>query len=369
MSAMSIKLLYFCSDYQIGLTQAQTEQIEYLSHEKSIDLVCVSSENEQEKGLHQRLKATGVKTYIIDRLDVHTDFKRLAEEIRHIIVANAITHVNVQNNWQLALVSHIRYSLFNRLKFKIVYTIHGYRHNHPLKAFLTICVLGSVLMALTDRVISMSAFVSRKFWFVAYKMDKVYYMMTKHEYYKDTNNLDTSRLSMVFPAQFRKGKRQEVLVKAVRKYIDMTGDKSVSLYLPGNGPLLGGIKNLVRELGVDDNVVFPGKLSLSDVLALYEKCNIALCSSNVETYGRCIAEPFMLGRCVITQKTGVAEDIIRHGENGYFFDNENDLCDILVTLHKKPQLIALTGNQAFMDRTVFMPDKVLASYIAVLHKV
>lgn len=140
------------------------------------------------------------------------------------------------------------------------------------------------------------------------------------------------------------------------------------MYLPSNGPLLDNVKTLVQKLHLEDNILFPGKLRLSEVLSLYEKCNIALCSSNVETYGCCIAEPFMLGRCVITQKTGVAEDIIRHGRNGYLFDTANELCDILVALHKNPEKIAATANQAFNDRTVFMPQNVLASYVASLKK-
>lgn len=368
MSAMHIKLLYFCSDYQIGLTQAQTEQIEYLSEEGSIQLTCVSSEAEQEQGLHKRLRATKAKVCIVERLDVHTDFKRLVREIQQIIAENGITHVNVHNNWQLGLVSWIRYNPTNRLKFKIVYTIHGYRHNHPAKAFFTIGILGGALLALTDRVQSMSAFVSRKFWFLSYKTDEVYYMMTKPEYYKEQNIIDTSRISMMFPAQFRKGKRQEVLVKAVRRYIDTTGDTTIRLYLPGNGPLLDDMKGLVKHLNLEDNIVFPGKLPLSEVLSLYGQCNVALCSSNVETYGRCIAEPFMLGRCVITQKTGVAEDLIRHGENGFFFHTEKDLCHILVALHQNPERIAATANQAFRDRAMLMPKNVLASYIASLNK-
>lgn len=365
---MNIKLLYFCSDYKIGLTQSQTEQIEYLSQEKSLDLICVSSEGEQEKGLHERLKNTGTEIRVIPKLDVHSDFKRLAKELGNIIAENSITHVNVQNNWQLALVSYIKYNPFNNLKFKIIYTIHGYRHNHPLKSLLAIGILGSALLLFADRVISMSAYVSRRFWFLSYKMDNVYYMMTKPEYYKDTNVIDTSRLSMVFPAQFRKGKRQEILVQAVRKYINTTNDASIRLYLPGAGPLLGSIKDLVQKLNLNENVIFPGKLSLSEVLEMYEKNNIALCSSNVETYGRCIAEPFMLGRCVITQKTGVAEDIIRHGENGFFFNTVQDLCEILVKLHRNPDLIVSTAHAAFRDRVVFMPKNVLASYLHSVHK-
>lgn len=363
-----IKLLYFCSDFNIGLTQAHCEQIEHLVNEKSIELHCISSENEQEAGLHDRLKQINAPMTIVKGLDVHSDFKRLTSEIADIIKKYGITHVNVHNNWQLALMSYLKANPFNGLKFKLIYTIHGYRHNHPVKAAVAIGAIGMGLCLFTNRVISMSDYVSRKFWFLSYKTDRVFYMMNKPEYLKEKNLIDTSSLSMVFPAQFRKGKRQEMLIEALKKYIDKTGDKTAILHLPGDGPLLSSIKEYAASLGLEENVKFYGKIPLSNVISLYEKSNIALCSTNVETYGRCIAEPFMLGRCVITTKTGVAGDIIRHGENGFLFSNADELSKIFEKLHQNPELIAKTANQAFEDRSIFFPKNVMKSYISSLEK-
>ena len=131
---MKSKLLFFCSDYQIGLTQAQTEQIIELNKEKSIDLHCISSEKEQEPGLHQKVKEADVNITIVPHLDVHQDFLKLAKTIENIIIKYDITHVNVQNNWQLALLAYLKYRHLIPRKFKIIYTIHGYRHNSPIKA-------------------------------------------------------------------------------------------------------------------------------------------------------------------------------------------------------------------------------------------
>lgn len=365
---MKIRLLYFCSDYLIGLTQAQTEQVEHLAKETQIDLFCVSSEKEQEEGLHKRLKLANVNMTIIPNLDVHNNFKQLSSKIEQIIREKKITHVNVQNNWQLGLVGRIKLNPFSSLKFKLLYTIHGYRHNHPLKAVAAIAAIGFALGVLTDRVISMSDYVSKRFWFLAYKTDRVFYMMNKPEYKKETNLIDTSKLSMVFPAQFRKGKRQEMLITGLKEYIDSTNDHTAELHLPGDGPLLNEMKALARDLGIESNVKFYGKIPLNEVISLYERSNIALCSSNVETYGRCIAEPFMLGRCVITQKTGVAGDIIKHGQNGFFFKTAEDLATILKELHNDPKRIKQIADQAFTDRAVFYPANVMATYIESLKK-
>ena len=365
---MSIRLLYFCSDYIVGLTQALTEQIEYLSKEDDIELFCISSEKEQEKGLHERLKKTNVNVIILKDLDVHSNFKQLAESIGNVITDKKITHVNVHNNWQLGLLGYLKLNPKFKHKFKLIYTIHGYRHNHPGKAVLAVAMIGGALCLLADRVISMSDYVSRKFWFLSHKIDRVFYIMNKPEYFKDENIIDISSLSMVFPAQFRTGKRQDMLILALDEYIKKTGDLTAVLHLPGDGPLLNEMKKLTAELGLENNVKFYGKISLSKVLELYEHSNIALCSSNVETYGRCIAEPFMLGRCLITQRTGVAGDIIKDGINGFIFKTQDDLTKILIGLHNRPERVREVAMQAFKDRTILFPENVMKSYLVSLSK-
>lgn len=174
-------------------------------------------------------------------------------------------------------------------------------------------------------------------------------------------------IKMVFPAQFRHGKRQNILIQAVKGYIDKTGDESIQLILPGSGPLRDKMIDYTEQLGLSKNVSFPGQLKLREVAKLYLKSNIALCASNVETYGRCIAEPFMLGRCVITQKTGVAEDIIRDGENGLFFTDSKSLTDILIDLHLNPDKITKLSAQALKDRSIFSTHNIMKAYLNALN--
>lgn len=363
-----LNLLFFGSDYKVGLTQALTEQLVELNKEATIDLTCVSSENEMESGLHHKLDEAGVKKVIVPGLDVHDQFKDLAKKLQRIIETQGITHVNVHNNWQLALISYVKYRKLIPRKFKIIYTIHGYRHNSFAKSIIAIGVIGLALMLLADRVISMSSYVSKKFWFVGWKTDLVFYMMNKPEFLKTSNLIETQPLAMVFPAQFRDGKRQEILIDAMKIYIDRTGDTTAKLYLPGDGPNRQTMIERANAQGIADNVIFPGKMAHKDIIALYEKCNIALVSSNVETYGRCIAEPFALGRCLMTQKTGVAIDIIKPGINGDFFSDANDLAGKLADFYQNPMKVKSMADNAFGDRVQFSRDSVMNTYLESISK-
>lgn len=366
---MTPRLLLFCSDYGIGLTQLLTEQAIELSREKSIELFCISSEKEQEPGLHQKLKAAvGERITIIDSMDEHRNFRRLSVAIGKIIEEKRITHIHVQNNWQLALMSYLKYCHFKFKKLKIIYTIHGYRHNSRMASILGIAMIGTALLLFADRVICLSSYVSKKFSFLKYKTDIVFFMMNQSQYAKTENKISGAPLRMAFPAQFRKGKRQMMLVEALRLYMDRTGDRTTRLFLPGDGPLRDSVIQETMKKGLGEYVEFPGRLTKSDVLDLYESCNIALVSTNVETYGQCITEPFMLGRCLLTQKTGVAIDIIRDGENGMFFTDAESLAKILEDLHNHPEKVMAMGQQAFVDRKIFSRDAVMNSYLSALSR-
>lgn len=358
-----IKLLFFGSDYKVGLTQALTEQIIELNKEDSIELFAISSQNEMEKGLHQKVKNANVNMTIVNNLDVHKNIKLLSEQIASLIKEQGITHVNVHNNWQLAILAYAKYWSRKVKNVKIIYTIHGYRHNSFLKSLLAIPAIGIALLLFADKVISMSKYVTKRFWFVAYKTSTVFYIMSKPEFNKERNIIKNTPIKMVFPAQFRNGKKQDLLINAVEKYIAQTNDKDVRLYLPGSGELLDIYKSIVKEKGLSENIIFPGKLPHKEVIRLYEESNIALVASNVETYGRCIAEPFALGRCLITKPTGVALDIVKNGENGFIYRKEKELVDILIKLKENPELISKVANQAFEDKKVFSRDNVIQSYL------
>lgn len=365
---MNYNLLFFCSDYKVGLTTALSEQAIEIKKLSNINLSCISSEKEMEQGLHSRLKGNCIDMTIVPHLDEHSDFKRLVREVSHTIKEKSITHVNVHNNWQLAIVSYIKYRRIIPCKFKIIYTIHGYRHNSFFKSLLAIFVIGLALLLFADRVISMSSYVSKRFWFVAYKTDLVFYIMNKPEFNKGINSIEPQPLKLVFPAQFRYGKNQQMLIDAIELYVKETKDYTIKLYLPGDGIYLNECKSIVKSKGLSDNVIFPGKLSHDKVIDLYEESNVAVVASNVETYGRCIAEPFALGRCLVTRKTGVALDIVKDGKNGMFFSSTKELVENLIKLYHSPDLLISIANNAFNDKYLFSAEYVMKNYVEALRK-
>jgi glycosyltransferase involved in cell wall biosynthesis len=357
-----MNLLFFASDYQIGLSSLLTDQLIAINSIETISVYSIAGEKEQELGLDEKLKSKAIFVERIYGLDGHADFLRLANTIRAIIEKRYISVVHVQNNWQLALVSFVKYSGLKRRKFKIVYTLHGFRHNHPVKLHIARFVIGFALFLFADKILYMSEYVKKNFAFLSYKMNKIYLGIDNSFFDKKNNVVQVSPIKMIFPAQFRSGKNQDVIIKAFGKYINSTNDNSALLYLPGTGVLKESFEKLSKELQIEKQVIFPGFLSKNEIRELYESCNIGVISSNSETFGQSIVEPFVLGKCVLTTRVGVAEDIIKDGVNGFFFENENDLFEILLNLSKNEEKILEISTANFLRRDGFSWDSISKLY-------
>lgn len=361
------KLLYFASDYKIGLSQLLTDQLLSIK-DTGAPVIAVAGENQQESGLTKKLQDNNVNLIRINGLDAHNDFNRLVDEIVNLILQNKIEVVHVQNNWQLAIASVAKLKLFRKRKFKIAYTLHGFRHNSPIKSVIARGVIGSALFVSANHVICMTEYLKKKFCLLSYKIDLIPLGVDENYFLDEYTAPKTDSLHLVFPAQFRHGKNQDMVIRAFAEYVKMCSDKNATLTLPGNGDLLETMKQLAVDLGVSNQVIFPGFVTKQQVKEYYLNSNIAIVASNSETFGQSIVEPYVLGRCVISTPVGIATEIIEDGKNGYIFKSENELTDRLLDLHQNKQILRDMGYENFNNRMKFSWQNVTASYITKLLK-
>ena len=361
------KVLFFISDYIIGQSSLTTNQMISI-HESSLDVIAVSSEREQEEGLIERTNKTGADVRRIKDLDEHANFVKLSKKIAEIIREEDIYCIHVQNNWQMMLVVFAKFVLLRRFNLKILYTLHAFRHNSPIKSVIARIMIGSMLLLFATKVICMCTYLKNKFRFLGKKIVVLPLGIDNEYFYSEQPTLPQKGLQLVFPAQFRKGKNQDLIIRAFAKHIKAYDDQVSHLYLPGMGELRGYMQSLTKELGISDRVSFPGFCTKQEVLQLYLKCNIGIVASNSETFGQAIVEPFVLGRCVVSTHVGIADDILKDGENGFFFSTEKDLVNIFGSLYNSPQLIAKSGEINFEKRTMFSWKSVTEHYVDMIRK-
>lgn len=355
------KVLFFASDFKIGLSALLTDEL-IAFHQSGANIYAVAGEHEQEIGLSEKVDVEKVPISRIEGLDAHANFGGLAKILEHLILANDIHIVHVQNNWQLALMSFVKYKLLLKHKIRIIYTLHGFRHNSVWKSYLAQIIIGSALLLFTDKVICMSSYLKRKFRLLSYKIELLPLGVPTSFFVPEMPPLPQDGLQMIFPAQFRYGKNQDVIIRSFAEHIKNTRDDVSKLILPGAGDLLSEMKALAVHLNIASRVEFPGQLSKEAIRQLYLKSNIGIVSSNSETFGQSIVEPFVLGRCVVSTPVGIALDIIKKGENGYIYNHQEGLTQIMSYLYSHQELISKIGQNNFIQRDLFNWDTISKTY-------
>ena len=357
-----MKVIYFLSDYKIGLSNLLLEQAINFKQLKDIEFTYISGEGEQISGLNKKAKYNNIFINRINGLDFHKVFYSLTKEFHNLIKLIKPEYVHVQNNWQLAIVTFVKY--FFLKKFKIIYTIHAYRHNYPIRSFITRIIISLALLFIVNKVVVASSFIKRKFNLLNYKTYIIYLGVENSFFEKIHTVINSHDINIVFAGQFREGKNQKLIIRSFKNATELN-NANLKLYLAGDGPLLNSCKKLAFELGLEKQVIFTGNLNRAEVLNLYQKCNIAIVATNIETFGHCIAEPYVLGLCTISRRTGIAEDIIANGVNGFLFDNDKELLTLLPEIIKSKEKIIKTGETAFANRDELRWSNIVEKYNAV----
>lgn len=347
-----VKILFFLSSHKIGLSNLLSEQALYYKQLKYLDFTYIAGENEQEQGLRQRLEAQNISYKIIHGLDEHNNFLNLIKEFKVHVNSVKPDVVHVQTNWQLVIA--IVTKIFVTKKYRIFYTIHGYRNNHKYKAIIALLLIQFLLCFFSDAVFAASKVVFQKFSLIQKKLH-ILYLGVEESFFHRTSPVvhEVENIKMIFPAQFREGKNHYTLINTVAEYIHLTGDDSITLSLPGEGPLRDDCLGLCKKLKLEKNIIFPGHVTRDTIINYYESCNIAIIPSNSETFGHAIAEPFVLGMCVISRNTGIAMDVIESAHNGFIFETDEELLSILVNLNQHKSLIQKCASNAFAKRDLF----------------
>lgn len=364
---MNKKLLYFVSDYSIGLSALMTDQAISINATKT-PFFGVGGENDQEPGLTQLLANNNVIMERIQGLDVHKDFWRLVKQIKSIIIRENIEIVHVQNNWQLAIVGIVKTLLRIKHPFEVIYTVHGFRHNSRWKAPIAQAAIGTGLFLFSDHIICMTDYVKSKFGLLSYKIKKLPLGIKDNFFIEEFSEPKLDGLHLIFPAQFRHGKNQDLILRSFKTFIEQTGDTSSTLTLPGNGPMLDNIKTLAIDLDIADRVIFPGFVTKDQILKMYLESNVAIVASNSETFGQSIVEPYVLGRCVISTPVGIAPEIIKNDENGFIFKSEASLTHTLLYISKNIDCLAKIGRNNFEKRDIYRWSEITRQYIEKLLK-
>lgn len=354
--------ILFFTESGLGIGALATDQICELKGQLSGTFGVIST-NEQEHGLVQRMKNVDIPLLTLNELENHKHFFAHVKMLRKYVVENKIDVIHAQTNWELVMSYLVRLSLLFNHKLRLIYTIHAFRHNSPRNRYIALVIINILLLLMADKVICTSNYTKNLFKLVGYKIALIPLGVDNRFFLSECRYVEDAYMSLMFPAQFREGKQQDIIIKGFADYVAKTGDRKSRLILPGEGPLRTTMEKLVKKLCISKQVCFPGHCSKEEVGMMFDTVNIAVISSNSETFGQCIVEPYVMGKVIISTPVGIALDIVKDGESGYFFKTSEELSSILCNLSSNPDIVRKIGKNNFENRMQFSWHEVISKYI------
>jgi phosphatidyl-myo-inositol dimannoside synthase len=155
----------------------------------------------------------------------------------------------------------------------------------------------------------------------------------------------------------RKG--HDMVLRALSRLIQKFPD--ITYLIVGDGPYRSELVSLVNELGLQQNVVFAGKMddellpeiyALSDVFVMPSRQNLDAC--DVEGFGLVYLEASACGKPVVAGRSGGTPDAVVDEETGFLVDPNNPLelanaLERLLTDKDLAQTLGTRGRSRLID--------------------
>lgn len=144
------------------------------------------------------------------------------------------------------------------------------------------------------------------------------------------------RPRFVYAGALTRLKGVHVLIDALTRLRDrgITAD----LIIAGEGDQRGRLERQARELGVREQVAFPGFVDQSELRNHIRDSDALVLPTFSEGFGRVLIEAMACRRPVVASHTGGIPELVRHGENGLLAEpgNPDDLAEQLQYLVTHP---------------------------------
>ncbi|HDI0103013.1 TPA: N-acetyl-alpha-D-glucosaminyl L-malate synthase BshA [Staphylococcus aureus] len=120
---------------------------------------------------------------------------------------------------------------------------------------------------------------------------------------------------LIHVSNFRQVKRIDTIIETFAKVREKIPSK---LILLGDGPELVPMRQLTKELNVEEDVLFLGKQDC--VSEFYQLSDLVLLLSEKESFGLTLLEAMKTGVVPIGSNAGGIKEVIKHGETGFVVD-------------------------------------------------
>ena len=165
-----------------------------------------------------------------------------------------------------------------------------------------------------------------------------------------------------------KEKNIEELLTHLQLYLHEKPD--IKLVLVGDGPDKRSIESLVKQLDIENHVIFVGEVPWELVVNYYQIGDVFVSASQSETQGITYIEALATGLPVVAKRDSCLEGVVEHDVNGYTFDYKEEFLEaldmILYNKHHQERLAVGASQSVEKFSENIFAENVASSYHDVL---
>ena len=353
-----LNILMFASSRRIGLTYHLTCLSRGLKR-RGLNVIVLSSDKEQVKGLAEELKQEGIKHYKLDYIDEKSLYSlyRNAKEISTIINSENINIIHVNGFFHL-FKSYLASKLASiKKKAAIVLTVNVIRPNSKNKK--STYIIFTRLMRLADFVIAVSQIQRQKLTASGLSPSKVTVVHNAIDFERfdkkisqktyaiaPFDDFETNRKIVACIATLNPWKGHKYYLKAAS--IVLRTFPNIRFLLVGDGNLRHDLENYALRLGITENVVFTGWVSRDKgIYQILSNVDVGVMPSLSETFSHALVELLAAGKPVVTTPVGVAPEIFKEGKVGFMVPpkDSNALAKAIIRLRENPEKAKRMGAE------------------------
>ncbi|MCU4713096.1 N-acetyl-alpha-D-glucosaminyl L-malate synthase BshA [Bacillus cereus] len=196
--------------------------------------------------------------------------------------------------------------------------------------------------------------------------ERVYFKRNMSQLKKEYGISESEKV-LIHISNFRKVKRVQDVVEAFAKIVKEVDAK---LLLVGDGPEFCTILQIVKNLHIEDRVLFLGKQD--NVAELLAMSDLMLLLSEKESFGLVLLEAMACGVPCIGTRVGGIPEVIQHGETGYLCEvgDTTGVANQATQLLKDEELHRNMGERARESvYEQFRSEKIVSQYETIYYDV
>ena len=145
--------------------------------------------------------------------------------------------------------------------------------------------------------------------------------------------------------------------------------KNLKLVIVGDGPDAEGFKEDIKKAGLEDKIIFTGKVPYTEVPKYYQMTNVFATASNTETQGLTIMEAMASGAAIVCRNDQAFQEMITNEADGFFFDDKKEYMEIIDRLYKDKELLEKVCTMARKNAELHSIDHFADSVLKIYRKV